>query len=43
MWIQNDDDLTGIVDGEEWGWQDQHEVNHICQLHCQGYQEAGSN
>ena len=36
-------DITGATDGEEWGGQDQHEVYHICQLHCQGHQKTRSN
>ena len=41
--VHTDDDVTGVADGEERGGQDQHEVYHICQLHCQGHQKIGSN
>jgi hypothetical protein len=33
----------GLVDGQEWIWQDLHAVNHIFKLHCKRHQAAGSN
>ena len=33
--------VAGAIDGEEWVWEDQYEIYHIRQLHCQRYQEAG--
>lgn len=35
--------LSGIVDGEEWVWEDQYEIHHLCQLHCQRYKKTGSH
>lgn len=29
--------LLGVTDGEEWIWKDQHEINHLCQLHSSGH------